>query len=135
MQLFKTAQVSILSKCSIKNVFALNLHINILMKVIIGSYLYYTQDLDYNALNSHLYKIGVKDKLGCECGFNQESETHYLLFCPRFVAQREILFDSVSQLVDQIQVVPPPLLQTILESSIITIWLSRPWYPSQCSDI
>ena len=51
-------------------------------------------------------KIGVNDKSSCEYGFNQESETHYLLFCPCFVAQREILFDSVSQLVDQIQVVP-----------------------------
>ena len=62
--------------------------------------------LQHNALNSHLYKIGVNDKPSCECGFNQESEIHYLLFCPRFVTQREILFDSVSQLVDQIQVVP-----------------------------
>ena len=65
------------------------------MKVI-GIYLYYTQDLQHNALNSHLYKIGVNDKPSCECGFNQEvlwhKEKFFLILCPSFV--------------DQIQVVP-----------------------------
>ena len=111
MQLFKTAQVSILSKCSIKKQFFPQSPPQYFDE---GdrylSILHTRLRLQHNALNSHLYKIGVNDKTSCECGFNHESEIHYFLFyflfCPRFVAQREILFDSVSQLVDQIQEVP-----------------------------
>jgi hypothetical protein len=60
--------------------------------------------LKHNSLNSNLFKVGLAESPACECGFREETESHYLLFCPIYMVQRNILLDSVSQLVDEMDV-------------------------------
>ena len=42
-------------------------------------------------LNSHLYHLHVLDSPSCQCGFNFEDESHYLLKCPLYILERNEL--------------------------------------------
>ena len=45
-------------------------------------------------LNSHLYNLHVKDSPSCQCGFNYEDASHFLLNCPWYVQERnELMLD------------------------------------------
>ena len=44
----------------------------------------------YVTLRDHLYKLGLVDTKSCECG-DPETVQHYLLACPIYEDQREIL--------------------------------------------
>ena len=57
--------------------------------------------LHHNCLNKHLHRIGVKNSPACSCGYREESEMHYILFCPKYVDARQQLFQKVSNLVPQ----------------------------------
>ena len=50
---------------------------------------------DCSALNQHLYSRNIVDSPLCQCGVNETSK-HYLLVCPLFSIQRQVLFNTVS---------------------------------------
>ena len=55
--------------------------------------------LRHNGLGRHLHRIGAVDSPSCSCGFNSETETHYLLFCPTYNTARLNLLTAISPLV------------------------------------
>ena len=48
-----------------------------------------------SALNSDLYRVNIKDTPQCSCGAHDENSEHYFMFCPKYNAQRGILFNSL----------------------------------------
>ena len=63
--------------------------------------------LGASPLNSHLFKIGVKDSPSCSCGFPIEDTFHYFFCCPKFNLLRIRLHTKVAHLA-------PFTLQTVL---------------------
>lgn len=53
--------------------------------------------LGFSGLNSYLFKINRKLSPSCACGYHNESVLHYFLTCPRYAAQRSLLFYSAMQ--------------------------------------
>lgn len=51
-------------------------------------------------LNGHLYKIQGVETPRCACGYYCESSEHFLLQCPRFDLQRQIMMNNISDLLD-----------------------------------
>jgi hypothetical protein len=45
--------------------------------------------------NGFLFKIGIADSAECNCGHGTESVRHFLLYCPRYTAQRQTLADKL----------------------------------------
>ena len=51
-----------------------------------------------SALNKHRRKNNFVDDSSCpKCGHKPESESHFFLHCPAYVAQRQALFDGPFQ--------------------------------------
>jgi len=50
-----------------------------------------------SCLKDHLFSITIVDSPTCQCGL-VENNTHYLLQCQRFTAQREVLLASMAPL-------------------------------------
>ena len=48
-------------------------------------------------LNSHLFRIQKTDSPACICGHKNENNRHFILHCPNYTNQRNILFDEISQ--------------------------------------
>ena len=46
-------------------------------------------------LNAHLFMLHVKDSPSCACGFDFEDCEHYLMQCPLFLVQRQILHTNL----------------------------------------
>ena len=63
--------------------------------------------LGASPLNSHLFKIGVKDSPSCSCGSPIEDTFHYFFCCPKYSLLRIILHTKVAHLA-------PFTLQTML---------------------
>ena len=57
------------------------------------------------ALNGYLYSTNCCNSPLCVCGSERESVKHYLLSCPRFVAQRTNLLTSAAQVCGQLMTV------------------------------
>jgi hypothetical protein len=56
-------------------------------------------------LNSHLYHLHVLDSPSCQCGFNFEDASHYLLKCPLYILERnELLLNLQSIGINNISV-------------------------------
>ncbi len=66
--------------------------------------------LGSSQLNSHLFKIGVKDSAKCICGLGNEDTWHYFFVCPFYTIARSMLHTIVSGFV-------PFTLQTVLYGS------------------
>ncbi len=49
-------------------------------------------------LNYYLHKINRADNPNCQCGFNNETIAHFLLYCPMYRAQRRILHNNVTKI-------------------------------------
>ena len=47
-------------------------------------------------LNAHLFTLHVIDSRDCSCGNNYEDSNHYLLHCPLFNTERQIMLHSLS---------------------------------------
>ena len=47
-------------------------------------------------LNSHLYAIQKVTSPACACGYKVESVRHYVLSCPLYTEQRQLLFNNMS---------------------------------------
>ena len=52
--------------------------------------------LDASQLNSHLFKIGVRDSPKCSCGSLREDSWHYFFTCPLYAAPRSTLHSKIS---------------------------------------
>ena len=63
--------------------------------------------LGASQLNSHLFKIGVKDTAKCICGSDNEDSWHYFFVCPLYTAARSKLHSTISNFA-------PFTLQTVL---------------------
>ena len=46
-------------------------------------------------LNGHLYNLHVIESPTCNCGHNNEDTNHYLLDCPLYIYERNILFGKI----------------------------------------
>ena len=66
--------------------------------------------LDASQLNSHLFKIGVKNNPKCSCGSPNEDTWHYFFRCPKYTVPRSNLHTAISQYA-------PFTLQTVLYGS------------------
>lgn len=49
-------------------------------------------------LNSHLFGLHVIDSPACQCGFNHEDTNHYLLNCPLYTLERNVLYDKLADI-------------------------------------
>ncbi len=58
--------------------------------------------LGFSGLNSYLFRIKCKLSPGCACGYRVESVLHYFISCPRYVAQRSVLFSGAVQLLGNV---------------------------------
>ena len=52
--------------------------------------------LGFSCLREYLFKINRCASPFCECGLESESVKHFFLFCPRYAAQRNVLFTSAA---------------------------------------
>ena len=52
--------------------------------------------LGFSCLREYLFKINRCASPFCECGLDSESVKHFFLFCPRYAAQRNVLFTSAA---------------------------------------
>ena len=66
--------------------------------------------LDASQLNSHLFKIGIKNTPKCSCGAPYEDSWHYFFHCPNYTIPRSNLHTVISQYA-------PFTLQTVLYGS------------------
>ena len=63
-----------------------------------GSYSEKALRYECSASNEHWFRMNCVRSPQCVCGYRKESVKHFLLHWPRFVAQRNILLTSVSQI-------------------------------------
>ena len=56
--------------------------------------------MNCSKLNYHLYLLHVLDSPVCPCGHNCEDINHFLLDCPLFAQEREIMFDGFRSICD-----------------------------------
>ena len=63
--------------------------------------------LEASQLNSHLFKIGIKDTPKCSCGSPNEDAWHFFFTCPSYAAPRSKLHTTISR-------VAPFTIQTVL---------------------
>ena len=78
-----------------------------------------------STLNHHLFKIGVSSSPACACGHQNESNIHYLFYCPIFTQQRHTLFGDLSNFIGNycdvnmmLNSAPNTLLRYILYGSL-----------------
>ena len=55
--------------------------------------------LGHNALNNHLFKIGIANNSLCQCGTGIESEHHFLMVCFNYTVARHHMLNNIHQLV------------------------------------
>ena len=51
-------------------------------------------------LNYHLFLLHVTDSPACPCGFDTEDANHYLLHCPLYLVERQVMQQSVSNVIN-----------------------------------
>ena len=57
--------------------------------------------LGFSCLREYLFKINRCASPFCECGLDFESVKHFFLFCPRYAAQRNVLFTSAATILGE----------------------------------
>ena len=57
--------------------------------------------LGFSCLREYLFKINRCASPFCECGLESESVKHFFLFCPRYAAQRNVLFTSAATILGE----------------------------------
>ena len=57
--------------------------------------------LGFSCLREYLFKINRCASPFCECGLDSESAKHFFLFCPRYAAQRNVLFTSAATILGE----------------------------------
>lgn len=56
--------------------------------------------MNCSKLNAHLFFLHVSDTKQCSCGHDTEDSTHFLLYCPLFYVQRQIMMQALKQYID-----------------------------------
>ena len=64
--------------------------------------------MECSKLNAHLVKLHVLDSPACSCGFDNEDTNHYLLDCPMYANERNIMLQQITNL--GILVITPEVL-------------------------
>ena len=54
--------------------------------------------MNCSKLNAHLYDLHVADSPECACGFDTEDTNHYLLHCPLYMHERNIVFRELNSI-------------------------------------
>jgi hypothetical protein len=54
--------------------------------------------MECSKLNSHLFKLHVSNSRACSCGFNNEDANHYLLVCPMYANERNVMLRGINNL-------------------------------------
>ncbi len=49
-------------------------------------------------LNYYMHKINRADTPKCQCGFNNETIAHFLLYCPMYRAQSRVLHNNITKI-------------------------------------
>ena len=57
--------------------------------------------LGFSCLREYLFKINRCASPVCECSLDSESVKHFLLFCPRYAAQRNVLLTSAASILSE----------------------------------
>ena len=57
--------------------------------------------LGFSCLRGYLFKINRCASPFCECCLDSESVKQFLLFCPRYAAQRNLLLTSAASILDE----------------------------------
>ena len=57
--------------------------------------------LGFSCLREYLFKINRCASPFCECGLDSESVKHFFLFCPKYAAQRNVLFTSAATILGE----------------------------------
>ena len=57
--------------------------------------------LGFSSLREYLYKINRCASSFCKCGLDYESVKHFILFCPRYAAQRNLLLTSAARILGE----------------------------------
>ena len=57
--------------------------------------------LGFSCLREYLFKINRCVSPFCECSLDSESVKHFFLFCPRYAAQRNVLFTSAATILGE----------------------------------
>ena len=55
----------------------------------------------FSCLREYLFKINRCASPVCECGLDSESVKHFLLFCPMYAAQRNVLLTSAASILGE----------------------------------
>ena len=61
-----------------------------------GNSLHTKLRLNASKLNAHLFSIQQTSSPSCACGYHSENTKHFLLYCPSYLSQRKILYDTLS---------------------------------------
>ena len=64
-----------------------------------GNILHTKLRLNTSKLNAHLFSIQQANSPSCTCGYNSENTKHFLLSCPLYHTQRNILYNTVSPVI------------------------------------
>ena len=54
--------------------------------------------MEMSNLNSHLFAIQKVASPSCSCGYYNETINHYVLQCPNYTNQRNILFQNLAEI-------------------------------------
>ena len=54
--------------------------------------------MNCSKLNAHLYDLHVADSPECACSFDTEDTNHYLLHCPLYMHERNIVFRELNSI-------------------------------------
>lgn len=62
----------------------------------IGNILHTRLRNEMSHLNSHLFQLQKSDTPACSCGHQMENVKHFILACPKYIPERNVLFDNLS---------------------------------------
>ena len=57
--------------------------------------------VNMSSLNSHQFQIQLKDSPRCSCGSSREDTAHFLLHCPRYHNERQVMYTEISLILDE----------------------------------
>ena len=84
--------------------------------------------VDFSDLREHRYDHNFNcESPACSCGVEDETSVHFLLCCPRYIAQRTILLSKISEIIaSDVSVLPKDhLIHIILYGSNVFNYISN----------
>ena len=64
-----------------------------------GNILHTRLRTEMSLLNSHLFRIHKHETPECSCGHGTENIRHFILSCPKYDPQRNVLFQKISRII------------------------------------